>query len=54
MDNQRVFLTPGKNNKEERLNFVKYWAEYIKSHSDEEWSEQQKIFINSIIGDDKI
>ena len=28
---------PGKNNKEDRLNFVKYWAEYVKTHSDKDW-----------------
>jgi len=54
MVNQRIFLTPGKNNKEERLNFVKYWAEYIKTHSDKDWSEQQKILVNSLIGDDNV
>jgi len=42
-------LIPGKNNKEERLNFVKYWANYVKTHSDKEWSRQQNILINSIM-----
>ncbi len=49
MENKRVFLKPGRNNKEERINFVKFWAEYIKSHTDKEWSEQQNFLINSII-----
>jgi len=31
----------------ERMKFVKKWAEYIKTHSDEEWSAQQKILIDS-------
>jgi hypothetical protein len=31
----------------ERLEFIKFWANYIKTHSDEEWSEQQNILINS-------
>ena len=35
------------NNFKERLEFVKFWAEYIKAHSDEEWSEQQNIVIDS-------
>ena len=41
------FMLPGKTNHEDRINFVKFWANYIKSHSDEEWSEQQNIVINS-------
>ena len=43
------YLKPGKDNKEERMNFVKYWANYVKTHSDEEWSRQQNILINSIM-----
>lgn len=31
----------------ERLWFIKYWAEYIKTHSDKDWSEQQKILIDA-------
>jgi len=45
----RLFLKPGKNNKEERLNFVKYWANFVKTHPDREWSKQQKEFVNSLI-----
>ena len=40
-------LKPGKNNKEDRMNFVKYWAEYVRTHPDEDWSKQQKLLINS-------
>ncbi len=36
-----------KKNLKERLKFIKFWAEYIKSHLDKEWSEQQNIIINS-------
>ena len=46
---RRVFLKPGKDNKEERINFVKFWVQYIKSHSDKEWSKQQNFLINSVI-----
>lgn len=46
-------LVPGKNNKEDRINFVKFWAEYVKTHKDEEWSEQQNIIINGQIDADK-
>lgn len=44
---QRVFMKPGKTNREDRINFVKFWVNYIKTHEDEEWSAQQNIIINS-------
>lgn len=44
---QHVKLIPGKNNKEERLNFVRYWAEYIKNNPNSDWSKQQAKLINS-------
>lgn len=44
-----VLMKPGKNNKEDRINFIKFWANYIKTHNDEEWSEQQNIIVNSQI-----
>ena len=43
------YLKPGKDNKEERMNFVKYWANYVKTHSDKEWSRQQNVLINSLM-----
>ena len=46
---KRIFLKSGKTNEEDRLNFVKYWAEYIRNHEDEEWSREQNVLINSII-----
>jgi len=36
-----------KNNFKERLEFIKFWANYVKTHKDEDWSEQQNIIINS-------
>ena len=36
-------------NAEERLWFIDYWVKYMKSHSDEEWSAQQKTLIDSQI-----
>ena len=33
----------------ERLDFVKFWAEYVKTHPDKEWSEQQNVLIDSVI-----
>ncbi len=46
-ESKKVFLKPGRTNQEERMNFVKYWANYVKTHSDKEWSEQQNVIINS-------
>jgi len=47
MAKKREFLKPGKTNKEDRMNFVKFWANYVKTHSDEDWSEQQNVLIDS-------
>ena len=38
-----------KKNQEERLKFVEFWANYVRTHSDKEWSRQQKILIDSQI-----
>ena len=46
---KREFLKPGKDNKEERLNFVRFWADYVRTHSDEDWSGQQNMIINSVL-----
>ena len=43
------YLKPGKDNKEERMNFVEYWAEYVRTHPDKDWSRQQNVLINSIM-----
>lgn len=50
MKTKRILMKPGKNNKEDRLNFVKFWVEYIKTHSDEDWSEQQAMLIDAQVG----
>tara|TARA_Y100000034_G_C6904339_1_gene419167 strand:+ start:4092 stop:4292 length:201 start_codon:yes stop_codon:yes gene_type:complete len=42
-------LKPGKNNKEDRMNFIEYWANYVRNNKDEVWSKQQNILINSQI-----
>lgn len=34
-------------NKKERGSFVKKWAEYVRTHSDKDWSKQQNVIINS-------
>jgi hypothetical protein len=41
-----TLLKPAKTNKEERMNFVKYWANFVKTHSDKVWSRQQKKLID--------
>ena len=34
-------------NRKERMKFVELWAEYVKTHSDREWSKQQKVVVDS-------
>lgn len=34
-------------NAKERLEFIDFWANYIKTHKDEDWSKQQNVVINS-------
>jgi len=36
-------------NNQDRIWFVKYWAKYMRTHSDKDWSKQQKYFIDSLI-----
>ena len=38
-------LKPKKDPKKERLEFVKYWANYVKTHPDKIWSKQQKFLL---------
>jgi hypothetical protein len=33
----------------ERKEFIKFWANYVRTHSDKDWSEQQKKLIDSQI-----
>ncbi len=40
-------LKVSQDNRESRLFFVEYWAQYIKEHSDQEWGSQQKMLIDS-------
>ncbi len=47
------WLKPGKDNREERMNFVEYWADYVRTHPDKVWSRQQNILINSVIKNTK-
>ncbi len=36
-------------NTKERKDFIYKWAEYVRTHSDEEWSKQQNVIINSAL-----
>lgn len=36
-------------NQNERIRFVDKWAEYVKTHSDKDWSKQQNVIINSAL-----
>ncbi len=48
-NSEKVFMKPGKTNREDRDNFIKYWANFIKTHSDKEWSSQQRVLIDAQI-----
>ncbi len=41
-------LKSSADNRESRMFFVDYWAEYVRTHSDKDWSAQQNILINSM------
>ncbi|MEK6917700.1 MAG: hypothetical protein AABW51_02020 [Nanoarchaeota archaeon] len=47
--NQKEIDEEVERNFKERLEFIKFWANYVKTHNDEDWSEQQNIIINSQI-----
>lgn len=46
---EKDFMKPGKTNKEDRLNFIDFWADYIRKHPDKVWSRAQNIVIDSQI-----
>lgn len=41
-------------NQEERMRFIKKWAEYVRTHDDKDWSRQQNIIIDSQIKNNKM
>ena len=43
------WLKPGRDNREERMNFVEHWANYVRTHPDRMWSRQQNVLINSLM-----
>ena len=36
-------------NNQDRLWFVRKWAEYVRTHPDKVWSRQQNVLINSVM-----
>jgi hypothetical protein len=36
-------------NKAQRLEFVRYWAAYVRTHPDADWSKQQALLIDSML-----
>ena len=42
-------MTFTKENQKERYRFIDQWAEYVRTHSDQDWSAQQNVIINSCL-----
>ena len=42
-------LKTSKDPKKARMNFVEYWAEFVKNNPDKVWSKQQNLLIDSQI-----
>jgi hypothetical protein len=38
-----------KKNQKERFRFIDQWTAYVRTHSDQEWSAQQNVLINSAL-----
>ena len=36
-------------NEQDRRWFIEFWAEYIKTHDDKDWSSQQKEIVDALI-----
>ena len=36
-------------NFKQRIEFVRYWADYVKTHPNKVWSKQQNRIINSVL-----
>ncbi len=34
---------------QQRNDFIDFWVDYIKTHSDKEWSQQQNVLTNSVL-----
>jgi len=42
-------LSSKESNQKQREWFIDYWVDYMKTHSDAEWSRQQNVLINSLL-----
>ncbi len=42
-------LKSSADNREARMHFVDYWAEFVRTHSDQEWGSQHTKFINALM-----
>jgi hypothetical protein len=38
-----------KEKQKERYRFIDQWADYVRTHSDQDWSAQQNVIINSCL-----
>lgn len=47
MLNSDVFERAQERNAEQRRATIRRWAEYVRSHEDEEWSRQQNVLVDS-------
>jgi len=47
MLNSQEFEADQRRNTEQRRAMIKRWAEYVRTHDDEEWSRQQNRLIDS-------
>ncbi len=47
MAKQNILLKLKEENDKERMWYVEYWANYVLSHTDKQWGNQQKVIINS-------
>ncbi len=45
----RCYMGFIKENEKERKSFIHKWAEYVRTHSDKDWSKQQNVIINSAL-----
>ena len=41
-------MKKNKRNQEQRTKFIDFWAEYVRTHDDKDWSKQQNIIVNQI------
>jgi len=42
-------VTFTKENQKEQFRFIDQWAEFVRTHSDQDWSAQQNVIINSAL-----